>query len=134
MEWSEEDNKDDNNKFDINVVPTGPVKTHTMAQKLKFVACFEIMMEEIYTDTAGFEMEDDITCGQLCVWLENKFDALNKLFNFGGSTRMNEQGMRVLYAILFILVYDSRSLRGAPVIIGRDISIFPSMVRVPSVS
>jgi hypothetical protein len=53
-----------------------------MAQQLKFIACLQILMEELGTLATGCEVDGGQLRFQLYVWLEREVHALRHLCNY----------------------------------------------------
>ena len=57
-----------------------------MAQQLKFIACLQILMEELSTLATGCEVDGGQLRFQLYVWLEREVHALKQLCHYGVDT------------------------------------------------
>ncbi|CAG0879086.1 unnamed protein product [Darwinula stevensoni] len=65
---------------------TGRGQLDIMAQQLKFIACLQILMEELSTLATGCEVDGGQLRFQLYVWLEREVHALKQLCHYGVDT------------------------------------------------
>ena len=61
-----------------------------MAQQLKYIACLQILMEELSTLATGFEVDGGQLRYQLYVWLEREIDALREICGYKVSLPGND--------------------------------------------